>query len=328
MPKIRTGTIPFAAGAQSRPHLITVKDAITDVMLRLTGELVVAVDVIALAEDDILRLVRRLQVTLDGMPLKIIGDSSIYGAAFKLLHYFNQIQFGTLPEYVPPGTAIATHAFSATVRIPFSMPERLAVGLGEGRHLSSLQIEARELEIVVDWGVVADVGTPAGAGTAALQNVAIEVIAITDPSYNDLDERMILQEATQNLAVTAGANTNEQVPLNKSGLVPYIMLLGLDTSCRNDAVWNRLTFNRNTTNRELDMSWEAMRSATKDAGGLQGATLPTGVAMALFDEDKDGGGFLDVGDSEETSGWDLVVDHDALGAEFRLFAHHYALIED
>ena len=322
MPKPRSGTIAFVEGAQARPFLVSVKDTMTDIILRLTGVLTVTVG-LTLNEDDIMRLLRRIQFTLDGNPFKIIGDSSGNGAAGKLMYYANQLLYGVLPEYTPPGVGVAAHPFDLTIKIPLSLPKRLSGAMGQGRHITSLQTGARELEIVVDWGNLADIYS---VGTATLANVQIEVIPVTDPRLNDMPNRMFLQEQTQNLQVTAGANTNEVVQLNKSGLVPYIIMLGLDTDVRNDAVWNRLYFRRNTTEVEIDMSWEAMKAEAKAAASLQGATLPAGINLALFDEAEDGQGMLDVGDQEFTKGWDLTVDHDALGAAFRLFAHHYALI--
>lgn len=322
MPKIRTGQIPFTANSQSRPSLITVKDAITDVMLRLSGDLVVT-GAVTLLEDNILRLVQRVQLLLDGNPFKIIGDSSGLGAAFKLLFYANKFQYGVFPPFTAPGVGVATHPFDVTVKIPLSLPRNLSDQMGMARHISSMIVGARDLEVNVDWGDTPDIFS---AGVATLANVSIEVIAVTDPNLNEIEEHMILQEATQNLAVTAGVNAREQVVLNKSGLLPYIFMMGIDNGIRADAVWNRLLFLRNTTLQELDMSWEAMRAAAMQIASLQDAALPLGINLAVFDEDEDGAGALDVGDGEETSGWDLQVDHAALTAAFRLFAHHFALI--
>lgn len=321
MPKVRTGQIALTENQQSNPSDIAIADTVTDLLLTLTGELNVTAAA-TLFEDGIMRLLQRIQVTLGGETIKEIGDNGVNGAALKMLFFFNQLQYGVLPQLTQPAVGVGVNAFNVSVRIPFSLPPRLSSALGAGRHISAMQAVDEDLQIVVDWGAVGDV---ISAGTATLQNVSLEVAAVTDPNLNEIETPMILNEKTQNLQLTTGANTADQVSLNRVGTVPYIMLLGIDAGARNSDVWNRLTYLRNTVERELDLSWDAMQAASKEAAGLQGVTLPVGVNMALFDESEDLSGALPVGDQRETKGWQLQINHDALTAAFRLFHHHYSL---
>lgn len=322
MPVIRTGDVAYPGSAsQSRPSIVSVADSIVELELTLRGELVVT-GALTLREDNILRLIRRIQVNLGGNPIKIIGDNSGLGAAFKILYYMNQLQYGDLPEFTAPGTGVATHTFEAAVRIPFSLPENLSKQLGVGRHASAMQAVEEDLEVVIDWGDTTDIFS---AGTATLQNTLVEIDAVTDPNINPVPQSFQLKEQTQNLQLTAGANTNEPAPLNRQGTVPYIFLLGIDNSVRDDDAYNRLRFFRNNNELEMDKSWLALKANAKSRAKLQGAVLPVGISMAIFDQAMDMSQAIPVGDQAETKGWRVDVDHDALTNDFRLFAHHFAL---
>lgn len=325
MPEIRVGTVAFAASQQSDPLLVNVADPITELRLRLTGELNVTVTV-ALNEDAIQRIVRRIQVTKGGVPIKIIGNNGVTGAAFRIMNPYNRFIFGSAPELVQPALVAGVNAFSATVQIPFTLPRKLYRGLGRGlgRFASMLLPGGEEVRLTVDWGAVADI---VSSGTATLQNVQIEVVAVTNNTFNVRRNppRNFLKEVTQVLDITAGANTDEPLTLNRNGALPFMFMFNLDNGLRNNSVLNRLRFLQNASGILIDQSFQALRQNGVDLFNLQGATLLDGTAMVVFDRDGRLTGALDLDNPQVFNSFRVNVDHDALTGVFLLLTHHFFL---
>lgn len=325
MPEVRVGEVAFAASQQANPLLVNVADPITELRLRLTGELNVTVTV-ALNEDAIQRIVRRIQVTKGGVPIKIIGNNGVTGAAFRLANPYNRFLFGNAPELVQPALVAGVNAFSATVQIPFALPRTLyqQLGGGVGRFVSMLLPGGEEVRVIIDWGAVADI---ISSGTATLQNVSIEVVAITNNTFNvgENPPRSFLKEVTQVLDITAGANTDEPITLNRNGALPFMFLFNLDNALRNNAVLNRLRFLQNATGILIDQSFQALRQDGVALFGMQGATLLDGTAMVVFDRDGDLTGALDLDNPQVFNSFRVNIDHDALTGTFLLIAHHFYL---
>ena len=325
MPEVRVGTINLNANAQSDPLLVNVADPITELRLRLTGELNVTVTV-ALNEDAIQRIVRRIQVTKGGVPIKIIGNNGVTGAAFRIMNPYNRFLFGNAPELVQPALVAGVNAFSATVQIPFALPRTLyqQLGGGVGRFASMLLPGGEEVRITIDWGAVADI---VASGTAILQNTSIEVVAITNNTFNvgENPPRSFLKEVSQVLDVTAGANPDEPLTLNRNGALPFMFMFFLDNALRNNDSLNRLRYLQNATGILIDQSWQALRQDGVALFGMQGTTLLDGTAMVVFDRDGNLTGALDLDNPRVFNSFRLNLDHDALTGTFLLMAHHFFL---
>ena len=324
MPKIKVGDVALVDNGPSPSVRIAVKDAIVDVVLCLTGSLVVS-SALTLIEDDILNLVKRVVFLLGGKPLRTFGDNSRYGSAFRMLSLVhNRLWYGVLPDHSAPATGVATNAFRATVSVPFRLSDLLFRGVPKvGRNITAMLSGAQELEMVVDWGTTSDIFS---AGAATFLDVKIEVIAVTDPSLNRLprDARMLLREETQNLGVGAGANTAEVLDLNRRGQEPGMFVSVVDNSLRNDALVNRVQVKGNLSETLLDESWAALRAESRARSGLQVA-LPTGVAAAWFDEDGDLSGAVNLDDPAAVKSFQAILDRDAGTGTYKVQAHHVHL---
>ena len=136
--KVRTGTIAQLLNVDSTAHLLTVKNTIGRIVLRLTGDLVVVTAPVVLEQDGILNFIRRILVNLGGEAIKTIGDGSASGAAFKLLNTFNRLQYGSQISLAQPALGIGTNPFSATIVIPFEMPRNLSQDWPEGARLVTM----------------------------------------------------------------------------------------------------------------------------------------------------------------------------------------------
>lgn len=327
MAQKRVGVIPFRSGAQADPFKIPIRDPITFIDVVLTGVITVTVAT-TLVEDNILNLLKRIQLVLGGRVKKTIGDNSPYGSAGRILYYSNPALFGNSPPFVAPGTGVAAHAFKAVLRIPVQMPPLLSRNMNPLAFVkaTALHIGSEDLELFVDWGTTADVWS---AGTATFTTApSIEVVVGYDPSLGNVPQAFDFHEHTQSLALASGAGANADFTddLSKVGIVPYAFLLGFDNSVRADAVWNRLDFKINEQIDIIDGSWDFFKSMWQTAPQLQAVTPPVGVGLALFDQEMDGGGFLQINDPAVVSAWKLHLDHDALTSINRLYVHQYALV--
>lgn len=327
MAQKRVGVIPFRSGQQADPFKIPIHDPITYIDLILTGVITVT-GAITLVENDIMNLLRRIQLVLGGRVKKTIGDNSIYGAGGRILYYSNQALFGNLPPYTAPGTGVAAHPFTLVVRIPVQMPFLLSKNIDPLAFLKStaLHIGSEDLELFVDWGTTADVWS---AGTATFTTApSLEIIVGFDPALTNVPQAFDFHEHTQSLALASGAGANSDFTddLSKIGITPYSFLMGINNSLRADGVWNRLDLKINEQLDIIDGSWDYYKSVYQTAAGLQAVTPPVGVALALYDQEMDGGGILQINDPAVVSAWKAHLNHDALTSINRMYVHHYALV--
>lgn len=330
---VRAGEIDFVSGGRAITFRVPVKSTLKALHFRLTGNLVVTVAA-TLREDGVLRLVKRMEISVGGVKIKSIGDGSAYASAAVHCYYYNQLLYGALPNLSQPAVGVATNAFSADFAVPFEMPPALAsmypsqvVGVGDkamqisARKITELSPTGKDIEIDVDWGAVADV---ISAGTATLSSVKLEVVAEVEPELDIIQMPLLLQETTKQATLNAGANTREETDLDRFGIVPFIMVMAWDNSVRADNVFNRYQYVLNGDNYKIDMSWGLSKNDAKRAAGLQATTLPTGVNLGLFDREETGDGaiILDAGDVKRFS---FFLDHAALTATFKVTLHQFQI---
>lgn len=325
MAQKRVGVVNFASGTQSEAFKIPIRKPITFIDVILTGTLVVT-GALTLSEDNVLRILRRIQLVLGGKVKKTIGDNSVFASAGRLLYYMAQPLAGIVPDFVPPGAGVATHAFKASLRIFVAMPEQLSKNIANGdviRQTTALQPGSEDLELFVDWGTINDIFS-AGAATFG-DAPQLEVIVGYDETII-VAQALEWQEFTQSLALASGAGANSDFTddLSKFGSTPFALLMGFDTALLDSDVWNRLRFVVNEQIDILDGSWDFYQAAFKASSGLQAAS-PTGLGLALYDQALDLGGAIQTNDPSKISGWKVHLDHDALTATNRLYAHHFAL---
>ena len=332
MPEIRTGVVAFVDGGQADPHLINVAAPIDRLKLRLTGNAVVTVTV-ALNEDGILRLVRRIQVTKGGVPLKIIGNNAASGAAFRLYNPLNRFLYSGIPELAQPALTAGTNAFSATINIPFALPPTLYETFGSkfeegnfikgvGRLNSALLAAGQELRLVIDWG---DDQDPFASGTVTLSSVEIEVIAVTNETFNfgANPPQWLFKEVTQTLDMQIGANPARELTLNRNGALPFLFVYNLNNGARNDAVLNRLIYRRNAQGILMDQSWIGVKQEGAALFGTRTADIVDGTGMVVFDRDGDFSAALALADPEVFESFRLVLDHDVYTTSVVLLHHHF-----
>lgn len=325
MAQKRVGVINFASGTQSEAFKIPIKKPIMFIDLIMTGTLVVT-GALTLSEDNVLRILRRIQLLLGGKVKKTIGDNSVFASAGRLLYYMAQPLAGMVPDFVPPGVGVATHSFKAALRIFVGMPEQLSKNLENGdllRQATAMQPGSEDLELFVDWGTINDIFS-AGAATFG-DNPVLEVVVGYDDTIN-IPQAFEWQEFTQSLGIATGAGANSDFTddLQKFGTTPYALLMNFDTALLSDAEMNRLRFVINEQIDILDGSWDKLKSDFKAFSGLQ-AAVPTGLALAMYDQQLDMGGAIQANDAKIISGWKVHVDHDALTATNRLYAHQFGL---
>jgi hypothetical protein len=326
MPFKRVNTIPFDSGQQSRPLLIDEVDAMTHLKLVLSGWLVVS-SRLTLSEDNILRLLHRIQLEWGGKTIKTYGDNGAIGSAGKFLYYKQQTDEGVLPQFTAPGTAVATHPFVAELSIPFVLPKKLYASLKEGeRNAYAMKTDERELNLIVDWGSLSDVFS-AGAATASA--IQLEVIAVTNPGLNkrlnnmrNKGSRFLIIEHLQSPNVQAGATTEEQHPMDRKGVLLYTFCMGFDNGVRDHANFNRLTYKVNNSDTWSDASVDAFRARAKETAGLQATALPTGIIPVYHDNELNGDNGIPLTDVQKIKSFGLTLNHDALTGTFRLFHHH------
>lgn len=314
----RLGVIPFSSGLQSPAFLITNKNTLGRLQLRITGELNVTIAA-TLREDGVLRLLRRISIEIGGEPIKTIGDGSALASAGKLLHFMNRLQYGSRSAVTQPAVGVGVNPFSFLLTIPFEMPPNLSRDWPDrSRFATALSPTSDDVDVIATWGTVADV---IASGTASLQQVEAEVVAVTHPDLDVIPMPLLLKETTQQVQITAGANPGDEQPLNKSGLLPYLFLFAFDNDLRNNSQFNSLDFLLNSKVSKLRQSFDGLRDSARSNLGLD-TDLDVGVNLALFDEDQNGDGTINLSDPRIAS-WRLETDHAALTAPFRLIAHHY-----
>jgi len=330
--ELRTGTVDWVSGQQAPVHTMEIADALGEIIVRVTGVLNVTVAA-TLHEDGVLNSIRQWEFGVGSVPVKICGDNSMLGAAGRIRYYMNQLEYGNLPVLNQPAVGVAANAFDFTFTVPVQYPKLFGKEWPEGSRVSTmLSPTAKRKEVTFHWGTVNDV---ISAGTATLVTTVAEIIARVYPKYNagiKLEDGTyvpfpyLLYENTQQIIPDLGATTEDVNRLNRKGMVPCIGLMGISTSLRNDALWNNLEFRKNVDDRKIRASWGALKALAQERAGLQAATfLPTGINMAFFDGEQDGDGMVDLTNALAIQGWDLAIDHAALGATQRMYAHHYYL---
>lgn len=321
MPQVRVGIVPFTAGQQAQPLRVAVADPIDELELIYSGVITVPAGGCTWLEDQMLRVLRRIQMTIGGRPFKVIGDNSVFASGGRLLSHFTPLLYASRPLRNLAAATEGSNAFSYSMKIPFTMPPALSKKIRRrDRQATVLKTGGEDIDLVVDWGTIVDATATANV---AIASANIEVIAHTDPSLAKLETSLALfKENTQQLAILAGANNAEELDLNRAGMEPYMLLWNIDDSLQDDAAINRLQIKANVTDVLADMSWLATQAVMQDAVGRQIAP-DVGVSGILFDEGEDGESFLPAGDVALVRKLAAIVDHDALTATFRLIAHHY-----
>lgn len=334
----RVGVQVAAAGGGTRtgPTKITLREAIVGIELVLTGVLTVPSGGATIKEDSILRLLRRVEVTLGGIPRKVIGDNSQYSAGGRLLRRTAQALFGRIATYTPPAATEGSNAFVAVLPIAFRLPSHAFPNLkpAQAEITSYLPgLTGEDLEVYIDWGIATDVSDTASVALASAQ---VEIIAVSD---TDLTLRALsvvakggvpfkhfFDEATQAIQLALAASSAEEQDLNRLGYEPFALLQVIDDGLANDAVINRLTFNANVGDKILDGSWDFFRSELGRKANLQ-ANPDAGWGLADYDGAGDFSGALPLTDPALIGSWRASVDHDALDAApaSRFTAHHLAM---
>ncbi len=330
MRTVKLGSISYTSDSQSPAFKVAVKDTISRIFLRLTGNVVVT-GALTLTEDSILRLLQKIRVQIGGKDVKSYGLNNAIAAAGKRLYYANQYYYGVLPTLNEPAVGVATNPFDVMLTIPFALPPRLQenqptaildantgqiAGAGaketfslNGRMASCLSPQDNEIEIVVDWGTHTDLYS---AGTATgLTNCELEVIAELVPALNGIQMPYLWHQIDKNAELSAAASSEQETDLDKKGVCPWIDLLCFDNSLRADDVFNNLQVMVNGTYRAFYASFGAAKADLKQAGGLQATALPTGVNAIIFDKEENGEGGL-VLDSGAISEAKFILDQDAL----------------
>jgi hypothetical protein len=334
--QVRGGDIDFVSGQRALTKRLPVKSTIGAIHLYLTGDLVVTVAA-TLREDGILRLLKRIEVSVGGRRLKAIGDGAAFSGGGVVLHHSNRVLYNEEPYLNQPAVGVATNPFSAMLTIPMEMPPALAsqypsrtvrmAGKADkfvtlnARKLTMLSPTGKDVEIDIDWGAVSDV---ISAGTATLANVKAEVIIETFPQYDRVQMPLLMHETSKQADLTAGANAREQTRLDRFGIVPFHILMGWDNSIRADSVYNRVNYVINGSNHRIDQTWGSLQANLIRAMGFQAAAFPTGVNAAIFDSEEDGEGMLIV-DADDVKEFSLFVDHAALTSTFKILLHQYQI---
>jgi len=336
--KLRVGLQVAVAGAGTRtgPTKITVREAITKLIIVLTGIYNVPVGGATIKEDSILRLLKKIDITLGGTPRKSIGGNSQYDAAGRILRRLDQFFYGVTLAYTAPSAAEGANAFMAVVEIPFILSAHAFPGMApEDREVSAYLpgLTGEDLELYIDWGVATDVSDTAGCALTSAQ-CEILVASDTDLTQRALDavsrgERpfsVFLDEATQSIQLTAAASAAEAADLNRLGYEPFALLSCIDNGCVSDDVLNRISFKANVGDVLLDGSWEFYRSMLARRQGTQ-ANPDAGWALADYDGAQDMSGALPLADPAYIGSWQALVDHDALDTDpaSRMIVHHMAM---
>lgn len=322
--KIPCGSVALTAGTKAPTLVLPISDTLSRLQIRVAGSLVVSSG-LTLTEDGVLNLLRQINLSIGGVPFKVIGDNSRYGSAGKLCYFFNQLQYGNLPPLNQVAVGTGTNAFNFTVTVPIELPQLLSPRWpNDSARLTMLSPTTKDIELDIYWG---DTGDVFSAGSATFSGVTAEVIGIVHPNLNHVRMPLLLNETTQQVQIQAGLNSDDRQDLNKVGTVPYIGFLAVDNGLRNDANFNAVKFYLNGNVVVLQQSWGAMKAAAQEAAGIQATGgLATGVNMALFDDEGNAEGVIELEDTLEVKAWKLSTDHAALTGTFRLYAHHFYLL--
>jgi hypothetical protein len=322
----RLGTVSYAAGTQSAPFEITVPDALDAIELRCTGTLTVGTSNATLVEDNVLNTIRRVLISHGGRVVHSIGVNERYGSAGRLLNIMNRLWYGQLPPLNVPAATVGTNAFDYGIRIPFRYSDVLHRNVVpiEARDIGCMRREGERIDLVIDWGVDADVATPGSSGTAVVAMTA-EVLAHTRPDLAAV-ERGVLNRyhrlSTEVVGVGSGASASDQQRLNAAvGLSGGFLVLAVDNGARDGDYINRVKVLLNGTDLVLDSSWDAIVANTRALAGLQVA-IPDGYGWVDFDSNRDLGGYLPLG-AQAVASSVLDLDHDAsAGSPYRVYVLH------
>lgn len=321
MAQVRVGVVPYAVSRQAQPLRVAVADPIDSLELVFTGIISVPAGGAVWLEDDMLRVLRRIQMTIGGRPFKIIGDNSQWASGGRLAHHFTKILYASAPLATPPAAAEGDNAFTYSMKIPFTLPEALSRKISlENRKSTILKTGGEDIDFIVDWGAITDATATANV---SITNAQVEVIANTDPLLVGLPRSLaLLKENSQQLPILAGLNTAEELDLNRIGNVPYSLIWNIDNDLQDDISINRITIKANVTDILMDESWDALKAAMQDAVGRQ-VPADLGVNLILYDEGQAGDKILPAGDVALVRKLAATLDHDALTATYRLVFHHY-----
>ena len=261
----------------------------------LTGELAVGVANATLLEDGILRLVKKLVFNL-------LGDVSPFSVSARLLHRINSYVNAAEKRISQPAVTFATspNKFRLSMDMNFVMPDFYAA---EGFKLNTQRFKGQEIgfpSFNVQLGTVADVATPGGGGTVALQNLLLNLHAKDENGEGiGLERENQIREELE-FVTDAIVNTEQSGTFNirDNNRLRRIAILARNngTGLLSDAVIDEVQLVRNEDDVLRQWKWEDLQSKNKEEYQLTTElfnALKTGFAILNLDTEFDLSGVLD-----------------------------------
>lgn len=323
--------VPFASGKSSpSPVTIDVTSPIVWMVLELVVEIVTVVGTgtVKSIQDGVKRLLRLVQITQGGSPVKTFGQNNTIGSAGVMMEVLQRSWLEGVPSRLDaggvmaaPGTNIAdeTHTVLIKYIIPISVPANRYHR--EWVNRTALRVSLETWQVQVTWGDATDVLVLAGNATGVITdaNTYVKVGVLTDESLDPkwpapnngsmLRGGMILKTVSdaQTLGTAAAGNLTRSLPIAGSALAHALACY--DNSLLNDDLINNSIYKIDNKEEVYQADWDMGRSVAEFDGDNPLATgLPVGMSMALFDRGYDMRGRVD---TTVAQSWKRHLDHNA-----------------
>lgn len=262
------------------------------------------------------------------MPIKsvsLIGDNgkvlhSIKGA--DLVAKARILEQTALAALIVPPSGVAVAAYTAEAHLPIFFAQAFA----DNGDLTALPSYAYDdLTLRVEWGSHSEVFV-GGAGSVA--------VAVGDASFTQLDAAGFPIADPQALARSLGVSVDRYktqvapavatqeltISVPTTADIRAIMITAEDANGEpTNAIVNKITLLENNTTRVYSrVPWKSLRA---DNAKIYGVTMPTGVAVIEFAEDRD---IRDIYEATLKDNVDLVLDVSAVAGSIRA---HFITIE-